>query len=275
MPLSLSTAYATYVERADQGALASLVDGLPCPRPGCGGKLVLTGMRVRRGVVWVAGAELVADDVEVWLARCCGRSRRHWCRVLPADLRPHATFSAQAQEAAIESYARGEGGLRRAVSRLTGCAPHFTTLHGWIGGLGSYALGRHTPPGVLPMSAALVEASRRVATVQAAWDQIVAVDPTRHRSERRRDEIEACHHLLAAAAALVPDLPSPLAEWSRLTIAWCGVAGIRGWARSPSTPIQHHILQGLPLHFPPTEPPSEGSSPPCPIRTRSPPGDSR
>lgn len=108
-----------------------------CPR--CQGGLELTRSQVVRQAIGVEGSE----TLRVPLARCQGRCRGRF-RVLPSDLLPGKVYSLEAVEAYARSYLHGSRGLRGAVSATETRAtrPHFTTLHGWLGGLGERVLDR-------------------------------------------------------------------------------------------------------------------------------------
>lgn len=115
----------------------ALLKDEPCPR--CKAELRLTGSRVQRQAIGIDGSE----TLRVPLARCLGECGGRF-RILPCDLLPGKVFSLEAVEAYAKSYLRGSRGLRGAVSatETTVTRPHFTTLHGWIGGLGERVLER-------------------------------------------------------------------------------------------------------------------------------------
>jgi hypothetical protein len=117
--------------------VAALIRDERCPR--CKAGLELTGSRVKRQAIGIQGSE----TLEVPLAHCLGECGGRF-RILPSDLLPGKVFSLEAVEAYAKTYLRGSRGLRGAVSatRTTVTRPHFTALHGWLGGLGERVLGR-------------------------------------------------------------------------------------------------------------------------------------
>lgn len=244
IPVVLSAAYSTYRERLDQGGFEELLGGVSCPAPGCSGTLQLTGRRVDRGAVTVESGRLVCDTIEIAVACCVGGAKRHWCRVLPSEIQPRKAYSLPAQEAAIASYWQGNGGLRKAISRLAGEAPHFTTLHGWLGGVGRYALGRDTPPDAQPMAVVCAESQRRcLPSFETVWNGPIFIDPRRYRSEQRHEELKASKRLTQTAHAVAGETPFPLAEWARLVLTWGVVTTMAWWSRIRETAIQHHAAR--------------------------------
>lgn len=265
IPIHVTVSHDTYVQRQGLGTIQDLVDGRPCPAEGCAGRLGLTGTVVSRGLVrLVAGADFVYGPMDVALAACDG-PRRHWRRVLPADVLPGKTYTVAAQEAPEVRYLAGGGGLRTVLGAFRGERPHHTTLWGWLNGLGRYALGRATTPEGIPAAPVREETRRRhLLDMDALWAEPVEIDPARYRSEARLEDLEAAARWLRLARAVAPTSPSPLAAWCILTAACFAVATMGWWARFRTTPIQH---RGRPAAV--VASPSEC---PWPTRTRSPPG---
>jgi len=242
MPITLSTSDVAYERLVAQGGLEAALEGHRCPR--CNRPVEPTGRRRRRGCVRLVDGECVASSIVVVLARC---REGHLTRVLPANLQPGTVYSVEAQEAACRSYLEGRGGLRVAVRRLGADAPHFTTLHGWLGGLGGFALGLETPAGETPAAVLLEETRRReLPDLHERWDATAQVDPSRYRSDARRELLEASVRFLAVATALVaqPTPPPPvsprssLSEWIRLALTWPAVTAVCWSARRRGTAIQ-------------------------------------
>lgn len=274
MPITLSIGDAAYQERLAQGSLAALVDGLRCPVAACGGRLALTSKLRGRGLVRRVGDRPEAGRLTVAIACCNGPSGPHYVRVLPANVLPRKTYSVEVQALACERYLSGKcGGLRPAVRAIAGDTPHFTTLHGWLGGLGQVALGRGRPTGTLSIAALRSETARRdLPELDRIWEAPVAIDPQRYRSEARRDLLVGVARLLRTARYVASEAASSLAEWIRRGVEWCGVYALSWWARFRRTPIQPGARRTAVAS---QQKALERGGTPCRIRTRSPPGDSR
>ncbi|MEW6745356.1 MAG: hypothetical protein AB1486_21600 [Planctomycetota bacterium] len=192
-------------------------------------------------------------------------------RLLPLEILPHKSYALSAFELVLETFFAAGVGLRPAVQRLVGERPHFSTLHGWLGAVGQYALGRTTPAGALPLSAVLEETRRHAGyDVQAVFDQPVAIDPARYRSESRHDELAGAARFLQTARSLYPAGTS-LVSWGIACCRWLGVAPWRWFSRLPDTRIQHRTATCAVVG---SAQRAQGAEP-CEIRTRSPPGDTK
>ena len=275
MPITLSIRHLAYARLLAQGGLGDLLAMLRCPR--CNRCFKLTGRRLRRPLVVMRdGRCYLLEDFVVAQAACvrCGYSQR----LLPADVLAGKRYSIDVYEAAALAYLERPGGLRQAVRSLGFYAPDFTTLHGWLGGLGGYATGLTTPQGAVPAEALLEETRRRVLPdLNERWRQSAPVDPRRHRSERRREELEGVVRLLRIATAVAlanggPPTAGALTSWIVLTIGWFGVAAISWSARRAGTWIQPRAKRRA-IGFGPRKPKPEDT--PCRTRSRSPPSDSR
>jgi hypothetical protein len=196
---------------------------------------------VHRGLVRREGAtHFFHEEITVPLARCDGTKRGHRSRVLPADILPRKTYALGVQEASMDAHRRSGRGLRTTLSSFTGEVPHPTTLHGWLGGAGAYALGRSTLQGVLPVGA-LLEATRRQRSTPTLAIEPAAVHPDRYRSEGRREALEMAWGLLVLAQTVFPDSPEPLPAWRGLILETQGVPAMDWWARIRTTAIQHRV----------------------------------
>jgi hypothetical protein len=246
----LSISYATYGERLAQGTLGPLVADRPCPVRGCRSRLALTGKKAKRGAVFPEGRSFHYDRIVVAVARCLGDGgKRHWHRVLPAELSHGKVFSVPAVEAAVSECVRKNRSLRGAVGVFKGEAPHYTTLHGWIGGLGRYALMRDAPEEGLPFGALLAQSRRRgLPEAEAIFRKPVRISPARYLSEARREVMAAAAGLLAAARAVAPRVPFPFAAWVSRAAGFDLVAPVRWWARTDGTRIRHRVHAPGSLH---------------------------
>jgi hypothetical protein len=249
----LSISYATYGERLAQGTLGPLVADRPCPVRGCRSRLALTGKKAERGAVFPEGRSFHYDRIEVAVARCLGDGgKRHWHRVLPGDLSHGKSFSVSCVEAAVRESVRRGRSLRRAVGVFTGDVPHYTTLHGWIEGLGRYALMREAPEEGLPFGALLGKSRRAgLPDVEAIFREPVRISPARYRSDGRREVMAAAAGLLGAARAVFPRERFPFAAWVSRAAGFDLVAPVRFWSRSDGTRSQHPEGPPAAVEWPP------------------------
>ena len=205
-------------------------------------------MTVPRGAVFLAGREFTHSSITIALARCLGPGVTHRIRVLPADLLPRKTYSIPGQEILAAEYLEEEQGLRKTLATFTGDAPHPTTLHGWVGGMGRLARERAPDPPGPPFSVVRREVDERISSAfSEKLEEPVSVSPDRlgvhyedaQAYEARRDDIDFATRLLRAARAALPEVLFPLAEIVRLLLEKVLVAPPSYWARIPSTPIRH------------------------------------
>lgn len=159
---------------------------------------------------------------------------------MPADIPPKKLFAAPAQEAPAKKLLTEETSYRKTLSPFTGDVPHHSTLHGWLGGLGHYALDRgENPENTLKLSAVISETEKRQGShLTAAWILPCDLHPDRYRSEERRAVLIAAKRLFLAADWLAPRNPFSLTSWTGLILSWLTVVTIRWWARSPGTAFQ-------------------------------------
>ena len=138
MPYLFAIYLSDFLEDVNQGdgkKVASLLEDFPCEK--CRAKeLHLTREKVRRAAVTLTGI----SSILVPLAVCgsCGSRRR----VLPIELLPGKSYSVPVIEQFVSTYLSSPRGLRSTVKHTEGSEykPHFTTLHGWCGGLGERVL---------------------------------------------------------------------------------------------------------------------------------------
>lgn len=201
-----------------------------CPQCEAVGTLVFTGSWVERGVVVQegGGGALIPQVWRVVLARC-GRCRAR-LRVLPRELLAFKSFSLPVIEHLCGRYVDPDPqgpGLRRTVWSTGQYAPAHSTLWRWLAGLGERALDRW-PGGrqgaakrtsractrLPPVAALITESARRLGQgFQALWQRHFRIPDWKHQSERRREQLEACARVLAAARRLFPEGPHPLCAW--------------------------------------------------------------
>lgn len=192
------------------------------------------------------GGRGVIEDGGVPLARC--RRCKARVRVLPEGILPYKANSLALIERCIEAYVKpgSTRGLEAAVLVIGGVRPHFTTLHGWLGGLGDRVLERQRDEkgGIIgkamPASAIVVETSKRLnARLMDKWlHERVEIAPWKYETQGRRDQLEACARLVNVASHLFPESPHPVSSWHEWVISQLDVAGWAFWSRGRCTTIQ-------------------------------------
>jgi len=195
--------------------------------------LKLTGSLVQRGAITLGEI----DSIFVPLSKCPNcKSRR---RVLPIDLLPGKPYSLPVIEKYIVAYNQGHYGLRLTVEKTKAGAskPHFTTLHGWLSGLGERVLDQvrihhdraivGKPPLLEPFTA-LVQAIENHYSLPAAsvFSAAVTVFPEKYRSQRRKEHLEADRRLLKLAA-LIPGSRKNREPQSFLSLERLGILEFR------------------------------------------------
>ena len=290
VPLCTSVEQAEFSERLACGSLAELVDGHGCLHEDCSDPVRLTKRRVTRGVVLLVGSAYVFLVLVVPLAKC---RAGHWCRVLPAGVLPYKVYGVRAHEFAIAMYSRGDLGLRAVVVLCIGNAPHYTTLWGWLGGLGGMALGRAGNTPAAPFATVREEAKRRLLPqLDAIWEQPYVVNPARVQWPRqaprpgkqgvsknprsRLEQLEAVGRLLRTAAAVARAAGIvtrfALAALVGLTVGFDIVPGMSWGARFRVTSFQLCSQSGSSLASPVVHGLGNKEAA-CPRRSRAPPGN--
>lgn len=231
----------------------SLVPGDPaCPACGAHGTLHFTGTWVERNAILLTAAGKTAYRTCSFPVACCELCR-HRPRVLSAEFLPYKTYTVPVVEAAGRMYTAPDPsgpGLRRVVAHLGDRHPVHSTLHAWLAGLGERALDRlprrprpqrprrpmpsarppltpaPKPPPAPTAAALIVESARRLnASLRTLWQQSPSIPRWKYRSERRREQLEACARVFAAASILFPNSPAPLVAWQAALATFFGVAG--------------------------------------------------
>jgi len=228
-----------------------------CPPCGAVGTLVYTGRWVMRWAQWAAAGGIEHRPTPVPECRCTVCRRR--MRVLPVEIAPRKSYTRPVIETACATYAalsRGTITLRQTVSRLGKDAPHFSSLHGWLGAMGARALGRLDRHGQGPPVAALIAESAKGLRPEllAAWNQSYPVVPRKYRSRHRREQLEACARLLDAAGRLFPHAAYPWSAWEQWLEARFHVTAWGFPARFPCTAIQHHAPRKVAVPCAPSRP---------------------
>lgn len=249
MPVPYPGSYNTLIEAARNSKISVIHLEAICPRNNCPpGSLRLTSWLVKRHAVDFSEGQVAqyrAAPVPLAICESCG----HRVRVLPVELLPYKVFSLAIIEESCRRYLDGPGGLRKAVEQIEGAAPHYSTLHGWLGGLGERALDRvslqdveaaPTRGALVPTSAIIAETARRYdPELGSRWTQIhPEIDPSKYQSEFRRERLEACLKLILVADCLFIQAPFPLIKWEHFLVSCFHVPGWRFRSRSSLTAFQ-------------------------------------
>lgn len=169
----------------------------------------------------------VHRNTPVPLAKCdiC-KTRR---RVLPVEILPYKTYSLPLMETTCNLYRLESDGLRSTVRKIPGISPHYTTLHGWIGGIGEKALDRVRlcneramicEPFLPPSSALLAEtAKKKKPDLISQWYRLdIPIPSFKYKSPFRREVVEACFKLLYVAILLFQE-KNPLTKWETFLLS--------------------------------------------------------
>jgi len=99
-------------------------------------------------------------------------------------------------------------------------APRHSTLWRWLAGLGERALDHGAVQRVPayrslpPASSLIAESGKRLGPgLRQLWQRHFKVPWWKYRSEKRREQLEACARVLAAARHLFAEPADPLSEW--------------------------------------------------------------
>jgi len=261
IPVPFPVSHSTLCRLAVKGE--SLGDDVICPGCRASGRLVFTGSRVARNIIWYGkDGKLVYEEIKVPLA-CCRNCPGRF-RVLPVEIAPRKTFSLPIIEDACRAYVQPDPdgpGLRKAVEGLAGISPNYTTLYRWMEGLGERVLDRlqtggkkaSFPEPWLSTAALISESAKRLnPDIQKRWNRSPKIPSWKYHSSRRRDQLQACARLLDCASFLFPDEPHPLTAWQGKIIEYFHVAGWWFPTGYPCTAIQ--LSPGRPdgLRYPAT-----------------------
>lgn len=210
-----------------------------------------------RGSRWpcVGGVEDRLTPVPECRCTTCKRLTR----VLPIEIAPRKSYTRPVIETVCATYTsedRPAISLRQTVTQLGKNAPHFSSLHGWAGGLGERTLGRIDRHRQGPPVAALIaESSKELQRdLLSDWTQPKAVAPHKYRSVRRREQLEACARLFHVADRLFHHAAYPWTAWEgwlerRFFVTVWGFP-----ARFRCTGIQHHASRKAVVSSAPSRP---------------------
>ena len=195
--------------------------------------------------------------------------------MLPSDVLPYKRYSLPVIERAVSLYNRGDLSLRNVVwDELPG--EHdisHTTLHGWTEGLGAYCLGRPTGEvaDALPASRVLSELEAHHPEMSSLHETPIRINPTRHRSEGRRERLEACKRFELYCGVLDVKDDSMFCDLNRLILSWNNSCGFGFRSEIRCTAIEQVDAAVVVRDLQNTK--KEVLK--CPIRGRSPTGDTR
>ena len=223
----------------------------------------------RNSVLFDPGGVAVYQESPVPLALCerC-RSR---VRVLPVEILAYKTFGLPVIEATCVHYATSEDGLRKTVLTIPGVAPHYSTLHGWMGGLGERAMDKVLlkrdratigQPSLPPTSTLVAEtAKRQDLDLINRWSMTKPpIAPWKYKSLFRKELLQSCLRLLSIAASLFQDSSYPLTMWQHWLLPMFLVAAWLFPSRNIITSIQRtgftdNMLILVPKNTTPRAPP--------------------
>lgn len=170
-------------------------------------------------------------------------------RVLPVEFLPCKTFSLPIIETVCHHYGTCEDGLRKTVKKIPGVAPHYSTLHGWLGGVGERALDKVElknnkaaigKPSLPPTSTLVAEtAKRQDLDLINRWNKTKPpIASWKYKSLLRKELLQSCIKLLWMAASLFQTSSYPLTIWEQVLIPIFNVPGWLFPSRNLLTPIQ-------------------------------------
>ena len=252
IPVPYTGDYHTLVEAVCKSKSEPVYIGVPCPRCGSENSLCLKPWLVQRNsVLFDPGGVALYQQSPVPLALC--EQCNHRVRVLPVEILPYKTFGLPVIEATCIHYATSADGLRRTVQTIPGVAPHYSTLHGWMGGLGERAMDKvHLrgdratigQPSLPPVSTLVAEtAKRQDLDLINRWGKTKPpISPGKYKSLFRKELLQSCLRLLSVAASLFEHDPYPLTLWQYWLLPMFLVTAWLFPSRNIITPIQHTDL---------------------------------
>jgi hypothetical protein len=162
---------------------------------------------------------------------------------------PGKTFSLPIIETTCHHYGVSADGLRKTVKTIPGVAPHYSTLHGWLGGIGERAMDKDQPehdkaaigrPSLPPTAAVVAEtAKRKDLELIKGWNKTKPVIAFwKYKSLFRKELLQSCIKLLKIAGWLFEISPYPLTTWQQWLMPIFEVPAWRFSSRNLLTPIQ-------------------------------------
>lgn len=250
IPVPYPKDYNTLIETARKSRFEPVYLNIPCPKEGCTSiaRLRLKAWFVQRNCVLFDSAGVACyRQTPVPLAICEQCKSRF--RVLPFEFLPFKTYSLPIIETVCNHYGKTGDGLRKTVNTIEGVAPHYSTLHGWLGGMGERALDKVQlkrdkaaigHPSLPPTSTLVAEtAKRKDLDLINRWNKTVHhIASWKYQSLFRKELLQSCLKLLWIAESLFQTSAYPLTLWQHWLIP---VFYVPGWlfpSRNILTPIQ-------------------------------------
>lgn len=282
IPITVALSYNTYESLLLQELLESYLKDKICPNyphddppPGPPIALKITNTTVDRTAIFIEedayGTDTTVErQVEIVLAKCPICKGRF--RVLPADILPYKHYTLPAIECGVRLYNQGDLSLREvAWDKYYGeRTPVHATIHGWTEGLGAYWSGRGFGEVAYaqPASRIMADLELRFSQAGSLHSIPVSVNPIRYRSQGRLERLEACQRFEATCAMAGAH---NFFELNRLIVGWGNSFGFCFRSAIRNTGFEHmNSKDVIPLAQT-----SGKERMTCPIRGRSPPGDSK
>jgi hypothetical protein len=250
IPVPYPEDYHTLIETTRKSKFEPVYLNISCPKEECPSqeRLRLKAWFAQRNCVLFDSAGIARyRRTPVPLALCEQCKSRF--RVLPVEFLPFKTYSLPIIETACNHYGKSEDGLRKTVNTIAGIAPHYSTLHGWLGGIGERALDKIQlkkdkaaigQPSLPPTSTLVAEtAKRKDPDLINRWNKTTPpIASFKYQSLFRKELLQSCLKLLWIAASLFQNSVYPLTTWQHWLMP---VFYVPGWlfpSRNLLTPIQ-------------------------------------
>ena len=250
IPVPYPDDYHTLIETARKSKFAPVYLDISCPKEECTSRERLqlkAWFAQRNSVLFDSSGVARYRQTPVPLALC--KQCRSRFRVLPIEFLPFKTYSLPVIETACNHYCKSEDGLRKTVDTIVGIAPHYSTLHGWLGGIGERALDKVQlkndkaavgQPSLPPTSTLVAEtAKRKDPDLINRWNKTTPpIASWKYQSLFRKELLQSCLKLLWIAALLFQNSAYPLTTWQHWLMP---VFYVPGWlfpSRNLITPIQ-------------------------------------
>ena len=250
IPVHYPGDYHTLIEAARKSKFEPYYLNVSCPKEQCVSqkRLRLTPWLVDRNCV-LFDSDNVACYEQTPVPLCVCEQCHCRIRVLPVEILPGKTFSLPIIETACHRYGVSADGLRKTVKTILGVAPHFSTLHGWLGGIGERAMDKVQlkqdkaaigQPSLPPTSAVVAEtAKRKDLELIKCWNNTKpAIGFWKYKSLFRKELLQSCIKLLQIAGWLFQISPYPLTTWQQWLIPIFEVPAWLFASRNLLTPIQ-------------------------------------
>jgi len=250
IPVPYPEDYHTLIETARKSKFEPVYLNISCPKEECASqeRLRLKAWFAQRNCVLFDSSGVARyRQTPVPLALCEQCKSRF--RVLPVEFLPFKTFSLPIIETACNHYGKSEDGLRKTVNTIAGIAPHYSTLHGWLGGMGERALDKVQlkndkaaigQPSLPPTSTLVAEtAKRKDPNLINRWNKTTPpIASWKYQSLFRKELLQSCQKLLWIAASLFQISAYPLTTWQHWLMPVFYVAAWLFPSRNFVTPIQ-------------------------------------